>query len=133
MMCTYIYLYLGRFFQIEGRPNSILDELIEHRCRQLGKSGANKGSALHLAQWMKGQLGTGPTDTLSPDTEPEPEVWSPAALKRRTQQLGGGGIRRNHPRNISRCEEIELSDNERSQSQCTEHSTSDSQVVSIEL
>jgi hypothetical protein len=111
-----------------------LDELIEHKCRQLGKSGASKGSALHLAQWMKGQLGgasmTGP---LTPDDEPEPEVWSPETLRRRSEQLqimGVGNIIT--VRNESRCEEFEMSDTERSQSRSTERSrsqtSSDSQV-----
>ena len=104
-----------------------MDELIEHRCRQLGKGSANKGSALHLAQWMKGELGAGPTGPLSPETESEPEIWSPAALRRRAEELGGGGLKA-PARSLSRCEEIELSDHERSQSRCTEHSTSDSQV-----
>lgn len=97
-----------------------LDELIEHRCQQLGKSGASKGSALHLAQWMRGQLGDA---SMTPDDEPEPEVWSPETLRRRSEQL----------RNESRCEEFEMSDMERSQSRSTERSrsqtSSDSQVL----
>jgi hypothetical protein len=97
-----------------------LDELIEHRCQQLGKSGASKGSALHLAQWMRGQLGGA---SMTPDDEPEPEVWSPETLRRRSEQL----------RNESRCEEFEMSDMERSQSRSTERSrsqtSSDSQVL----
>ncbi|KAK7873244.1 hypothetical protein R5R35_011321 [Gryllus longicercus] len=110
-----------------------LDELIEHKCRQLGKSGASKGSALHLAQWMRGQLG-GSTGPLTPDEEPEPEVWSPETLRRRSEQLQILGVGTLMPnRNESRCEEIELSDTERSNSRSTErsrsHSTSDSQVT----
>ncbi|XP_039287926.1 uncharacterized protein LOC111053522 [Nilaparvata lugens] len=105
-----------------------LDELIEHRCRQLGKSGS-KGSALHLAQWMRGQLGTtagGPSDCstsnapTSPD-EPEMEVWSTEELRRREEMIHSS------PRNVSRCEDFEMSDQElRSQSRC---STSDSQMT----
>lgn len=82
---------------------------------------------------MKGELGAGPTGPLSPETEPEPEIWSPAALRRRAEELGGGGLKAPPARNTSRCEEIELSDHERSQSRCTEHSTSDSQVMKKEL
>lgn len=107
-----------------GTSQRHLDDLIEHRCRQLGKSGASKGSALHLAQWMKGQLGGAAT---TPDDEPEPEVWSPETLRRRSEQLQIMGLR-----NESRCEEFELSDTERSQSRSTERSrsqtSSDSQV-----
>lgn len=32
------------------------DELIDEKCRQLNKSGTSHDSALHLAQWMKGQF-----------------------------------------------------------------------------
>ncbi|XP_069696401.1 uncharacterized protein PsGEF [Periplaneta americana] len=118
-----------------GNSQRHLDDLIEHKCRQLGKSGASKGSALHLAQWMKGQLGgatmTGP---LTPDDEPEPEVWSPETLRRRSEQLqiiGMGNLIA--VRNESRCEELEMSDTERSQSRSTERSrsqtSSDSQCL----
>ena len=102
----------------------LVEDLIEHRCRQLGKAGVSKGSALHLAQWMRGQLGGkgevggGPG---SPDSEPEPEVWSPATLRKRTIEIGTSNT---HRRN-SRCEEIEISDHELTQSR----STSDSQVT----
>jgi hypothetical protein len=102
-----------------------LDDLIEHRCRQLGKSGASKGSALHLAQWMRGQLGGA---AMTPDDEPEPEVWSPETLRRRSEQLQIMG-----ERNESRCEEFEMSDMQRSESRSTERSrsqtSSDSQVL----
>nr|CAD7268466.1 unnamed protein product [Timema shepardi] len=99
-----------------------LDELIEHKCRQLGKSGAHKGSALHLEQWMKGKLGAG--GPLTPEDEPEPEVWSLETLRRRSEQLQLGLIGRSD----SRCEEVDVSDTERSQSRSTERSRSDSQV-----
>nr|CAD7434548.1 unnamed protein product [Timema monikensis] len=99
-----------------------LDELIEHKCRQLGKSGAHKGSALHLEQWMKGKLGAG--GPLTPEDEPVPEVWSLETLRRRSEQLQLGVIGRSD----SRCEEVDVSDTERSQSRSTERSRSDSQV-----
>ena len=74
---------------------------------------------------MKGQLGGAPT---TPDDEPEPEVWSPETLRRRSEQIQLMGLR-----NESRCEELELSDTERSQSRSTERSrsqtSSDSQVL----
>ena len=73
---------------------------------------------------MKGQLGGA---AATPDDEPEPEVWSPETLRRRSEQLQITGLR-----NESRCEEFELSDTERSQSRSTERSrsqtSSDSQV-----
>lgn len=110
-----------------GNSQRHLDELIEHRCRQLGKSGASKGSALHLAQWIKGQLGGA---AMTPDEEPEPEIWSPETLRRRSEQLQLMGVR-----SESRCEEFELSDTERSQSRSTERSrsqtSSDSQVLTV--
>ncbi|XP_014251593.1 uncharacterized protein LOC106667875 [Cimex lectularius] len=97
-------------------------DLIDHRCRQLGKTGVSKESAMHLAQWMKGQLGDG-----SPETESEPEIWSPSALRRRAATMKGleGGILPIQ-RSISRCEEIEISDHEQStsDSQNTVKSTS---------
>ncbi|RZF40107.1 hypothetical protein LSTR_LSTR002510 [Laodelphax striatellus] len=105
----------------EARLPRGLDELIDHRCRQLGKSGS-KGSALHLAQWMKGQLGGSADDQLSPESEPEQlEVWSQEELRRREEIIQI----HSSPRNVSRCEEFDMSDDhERSQSRC---STSDSQ------
>lgn len=124
---------MNHFVQVEPslsllQSQSRLDELIEHRCRQLGKSGSNKGSALHLAQWIKGELGVSGSGgaQMSPDTEPEPEVWSPATLRRRRDRIDT--VDRFGPRNLSRCEDLEVSDYERSTSRCTEHSTSDSQV-----
>lgn len=33
-----------------------IEEIIDEKCRYLNKSGTSKGSAIHLAQWMKGQL-----------------------------------------------------------------------------
>ena len=113
----------------DNKSQQHLDELIEHKCRQLGKSGASKGSALHLAQWMKGQLG----GALTPEDEPEPEVWSPETLRRRSEQLQIMGVGNLIAvRNESRCEEFEMSDTERSQSRSTERSrsqtSSDSQV-----
>ncbi|XP_073988009.1 protostome-specific GEF isoform X3 [Rhodnius prolixus] len=92
-------------------------DLIEHRCRQLGKSGVSKGSALHLAQWMRGQLG----GEGSPETESEPEIWSPDTLRRRAANLHGKGGAQPLNRSISRCEEVEISD--------FEQSTSDSQMT----
>ncbi|CAH1400911.1 unnamed protein product, partial [Nezara viridula] len=95
--------------QVEPKPVTV-NELIEHRCRQLGKSGMSKGSALHLSLWMRGQLGEGSPEELS-----EPEIWSPERMRKRVQELGVPS----RGRSLSRCEEIDLSD----------HSTSDSQMT----
>ncbi|XP_049804965.1 uncharacterized protein LOC126248203 [Schistocerca nitens] len=107
---------------VEGRSpansRQQLDELIELRCRRLGKSGASKGSALHLAQWMRGQLG-GAGGAMTPEDEPEPEVWSPETLRKRQPTIAVAGC------SNTRLEELESSDTERSHS----HSTSDSQVT----
>jgi hypothetical protein len=65
---------------------------------------------------MRGQLGGA---AMTPDEEPEPEIWSPETLRRRSEQLQSMGVRAE-----SRCEELELSDTERSRSQ----TSSDSQV-----
>lgn len=37
-------------------PTQQLEQLIDEKCRILNKTGTPKGSALHLANWMKGQL-----------------------------------------------------------------------------
>lgn len=112
-----------------------LDELIEHRCRQLGKTGG-KGGALHLAQWIRGQLGTARIDSTENEEEDDrPVDWSPETLRKRGQQhqptteittttTGTPTTANPMHRNESRCEELEVSDTERSQSR----STSDSQV-----
>lgn len=32
------------------------EELVDEKCRQINKNGTSHDSALHLAQWMKGQF-----------------------------------------------------------------------------
>ncbi|CAB0015834.1 unnamed protein product, partial [Nesidiocoris tenuis] len=94
----------------DSNKNPTAVDLIDHRCRQLGKSGVSKGSALHLAQWLRGELGEG-----SPETEEPPEIWSPNTMRRRVAKLRtkSGAV---PYRSISRTEEIELSDAEQSTS-----------------
>ncbi|XP_059484635.1 uncharacterized protein LOC132202026 isoform X3 [Neocloeon triangulifer] len=109
--------------RLQGASQKHLDQIIEQKCRLLGKTGINKGSILHLQQWMTGQLGTHQTD--SPITpEAEFEIWSPATLRKRGMKLLGGGP---HGRAESRCSELEMSspDPDRSPS----HSTEGSQVT----
>jgi len=47
----------------QGGAKKQLDQIIEQKCKLLGKTGINKGSLLHLQQWMTGQLGTYQTDS----------------------------------------------------------------------
>lgn len=107
-----------------------IDALIEHKCKQMSKANSgSKGSAIHLEQWMKGQLGS--AQIVSPDDEPEPEVWSEEMLKRRSEELQIGDLQSANidiKRNESRCEEITLSDQEQSPSRST---TTESQVKTI--
>lgn len=85
--------------EMEIHPSSAnkqLNELIDHKCRQLGKTKTSKGSAMHLAEWMKGQLGNmRKTEEYEEDHvhhEPEPEIWSQEELKRRTTALNVIGM-----------------------------------------
>ncbi|KAF5307360.1 hypothetical protein FQR65_LT07077 [Abscondita terminalis] len=92
-----------------------LDEVIEHKCKKLGKcSSSSKGSAIHLEQWMKGQLGRDQTQT--PEEESDCEVWTEEMLRKRTEELNIVD-HRNSPRvTESRCEELILSDHSPSKS-----------------
>jgi hypothetical protein len=48
-----------------------LDQIIEQKCKLLGKTGINKGSVLHLQQWMTGQLGANNSDSpITPEVCP---------------------------------------------------------------
>lgn len=100
-----------------------LDELIEHKCKQLSKTCNNKGGAIHLEQWMKGQLGNRRSD--SPDEEPEPEVWTEEELRKRTAELKLSDSNITQNNKDDRCEELILSDHEQSPSRST---TTESQV-----
>lgn len=87
----------------------------------------SKGNAIHLEQWMKGQLGSNQIE--SPDLEPEPEIWSEDMLRKRSEELqvvDFQGITNETRRNESRCEEITLSDQDQSPSRST---TTESQVI----
>lgn len=125
-------------FQAQRRVNSSLslemqkqiDELIEHKCKQLSKTSSNKGGAIHLEQWMKGQLGHGRSDT--PETEPEPELWTEEELRKRSEELQLVNTRpvlthqdEFNKDDNNRCEELVLSDHEHSPSRST---TTESQV-----
>lgn len=103
-----------------------LNELIEHKCKQLSKSStSSKSNAIHLEQWMKGQFGQAGGDT--PEEELEVEVWSKEMFIRRSEELHlidsqGNPISRQvdvHKNCESRCEEIALSDHDQSPSKTT--------------
>ncbi|XP_025832113.1 uncharacterized protein LOC108734687 isoform X2 [Agrilus planipennis] len=86
-----------------------IHELIEHKCKQLGKTGdRGKGTAIHLEHWMKNQLTS--IANASPDDEPIDEIWSEEQLRKRTQELLSGDSGRTTERNESRCEKMEFSD-----------------------
>lgn len=100
-----------------------IDEIIEHKCKQLSKANSGtKGNAIHLEQWMKGQLGGDHQDP--PETEPEIELWTQEMIRKRSEELKllDEQVRRSE----SRCEEFILSDQEQSPSKST---TTESQVT----
>ncbi|KAJ1520807.1 hypothetical protein ONE63_003898 [Megalurothrips usitatus] len=111
-----------------GSSTSAVEELIEHRCRQLGRSAGAKGSALHLARWMRGQLGS----EQGPDDLPEMagELWSVDTLNRRSEELrltATATIPLRGQSRASRIEELELSEDSLGPS--LGRSTTDSQVT----
>uniref|UniRef100_A0A182SZQ3 Uncharacterized protein n=1 Tax=Anopheles maculatus TaxID=74869 RepID=A0A182SZQ3_9DIPT len=67
-----------------------VEELIDEKCRKLNKTGVPQGSALHLAQWMKGQLNKIQIIESDPiDSEPEQlvEEWSVEQVTNRSKEL----------------------------------------------
>ncbi|XP_059619688.1 uncharacterized protein LOC132263760 isoform X3 [Phlebotomus argentipes] len=78
-----------------------LEEFIDEKCRQMNKSGTPRGGALHLAQWMKGQLDQAiskheseRTALLSQsepiESEPEDdtiEEWTTEQVRKRSREL----------------------------------------------
>ncbi|XP_030756951.1 uncharacterized protein LOC115882842 [Sitophilus oryzae] len=106
--------------------------LIEHKCKQMGRTSFNgKCNAIHLEQWMKGQLDeAGPH---SPVIEQLNEDWTEEMLRKRSEELqlidplgnitSYGDTRRHE----NKCEELTLSDqDEHSPSKST---TTESQVT----
>lgn len=109
--------------------SSAVEELIEHRCRQLGRSAGSKGSALHLARWMRGQLGQ--YEGLEDGVPETTELWSVDTLNRRSEELrltATTTIPLRGPCNsrASRSEDLELSEDSLGRSRS--RSTTDSQV-----
>uniref|UniRef100_A0A182WAV6 DH domain-containing protein n=1 Tax=Anopheles minimus TaxID=112268 RepID=A0A182WAV6_9DIPT len=66
-----------------------VEELIDEKCRKLNKTGVPQGSALHLAQWMKGQLNKQIIESDPIDSEPEQlvEEWSVEQVTNRSKEL----------------------------------------------
>ncbi|XP_061507031.1 uncharacterized protein LOC3289835 isoform X1 [Anopheles gambiae] len=66
-----------------------VDELIDEKCRKLNKTGVPQGSALHLAQWMKGQLNKQIIESDPIDSDPEQlvEDWSVEQVTNRSKEL----------------------------------------------
>lgn len=63
--------------------------MIDEKCRSLNKTGVPKGSALHLAQWMKGQLDKQVVESDPIDSDPEAaiEEWSLEQVANRSKEL----------------------------------------------
>nr|XP_022900553.1 uncharacterized protein LOC111413719 isoform X2 [Onthophagus taurus] len=108
-----------------------IDELIEHKCKQLGKSATgHKGSAIHLEQWMKGHLGTTTTQSAqSPEEENgDFEVWTEEMLRKRSAELQ---IVLNQKNTMFRCESAleEINISESDDHSPSKSTTSESQVT----
>lgn len=101
-----------------------IDEIIEHKCKQLSKTNSStKSNAIHLEQWMKGQLGQNHQDSV--EVEPEIEMWTLEMVRKRSEELQLLDGKSEVKRSESRCEEIILSDHDQSPSKST---TTESQV-----
>lgn len=112
----------------------------------LNKAGTSKGGALHLAQWMKGQLDkeaitnpiTEADNNANEDDDDDENIaeWSPEMLKKRSRELqlvDANGVCQNLKHDIgkrcdSRMEEILLSEIDESSKSPSRSTTSDSQV-----
>ncbi|XP_035793090.1 uncharacterized protein LOC118467123 isoform X3 [Anopheles albimanus] len=66
-----------------------VEELIDEQCRKLNKTGVPQGSALHLAQWMKGQLDKQVIESEPIDSDPEQQVedWTIEKVTNRSKEL----------------------------------------------
>ncbi|XP_058835219.1 uncharacterized protein LOC131692276 isoform X2 [Topomyia yanbarensis] len=66
-----------------------VEEMIDEKCRSMNKTGVPKGSALHLAQWMKGQLDKQVVESDPIDSDPEQtiEEWSIEQVANRSKEL----------------------------------------------
>ncbi|XP_058054825.1 uncharacterized protein LOC131206324 [Anopheles bellator] len=71
------------------RVSRQVEELIDEKCRKLNKTGVPQGSALHLAQWMKGQLDKQVIESDPIDSDPEQNIeeWSAEQVTNRSKEL----------------------------------------------
>lgn len=88
------------WFQCDGS----IDEIIEHKCKMLGKS-TGKGRAFHLAQWMRGELDQEKNSQTW--SEPEIETWSEEMLRQRTREQNLN----HHINEVSTTEKFDINDN----------------------
>lgn len=132
-----------------------IEKLIDEKCRFLNKTGTAKSSALHLANWMKGQLDKqqeqarlaaarspetlGPEDEhiLYTDSDQDERItyWTRQQLEKRTKELNlvkeNGYIHAKTNglgKRLSGVEEISMSDNFSEGVSQSHSTTSDSQV-----
>uniref|UniRef100_A0A182PMR2 Uncharacterized protein n=1 Tax=Anopheles epiroticus TaxID=199890 RepID=A0A182PMR2_9DIPT len=82
-----------------------VEELIDEKCRKLNKTGVPQGSALHLAQWMKGQLNKQIIESDPIDSDPEQlvEDWSIEQVTNRSKELNLVDSDGSPYRSASRC------------------------------
>lgn len=71
---------MANLFQCDGS----VDDIIERKCKILGKSSTGKGRAFHLAQWMRGELDQEKNSQTW--SEPEIETWSEEMLRQRAHE-----------------------------------------------
>ncbi|XP_050506430.1 uncharacterized protein LOC114332848 [Diabrotica virgifera virgifera] len=113
-----------------------IDALIELKCKQLGKGFNSKYNALHLEQWMKGQLNREQTaETPEEEKECLLEEWTAEMLRKRSEELqlidSEGNIKSKDTKEVPRksengCDEGVLSENDHSPSKST---TTESQIT----
>lgn len=140
-MYPILYILLQTIPQSVGHHSKQLEELIDEKCRLLNKAGTSKGGALHLAQWMKGQLDKESiTNPIVSEIELQLEDWSPEKLRKRSRELQlvdvngicqavklESGVKRCD----SRMEEIILSEIDEESKSPSRSTTSDSQVKGL--
>ena len=110
-----------------------IEEFIDEKCRNLNKTGVPKGSALHLAQWMKGQLDRQIielSDPIESETEGDQD-WSAEQVSNRSKELkliDAIGKLNNELNKLTESHD-EGSENEDDNKSVSKSTTSDSQVM----
>lgn len=90
-VCLFHFLFHA-VSRVQSRSSKVpkqVEEMIDEKCRNLNKTGVPKGSALHLAQWMKGQLDKQVVESDPIDSDPEAaiEEWSVEQVTNRSKEL----------------------------------------------